>query len=81
MDKTKFLPFDEPKKTTFREENKMEAAKEIAKLVNGINTEQLLSTIDLIKKIRILPSLSFEQPTNGSTEPIAEEQSKISTVP
>ena len=28
----------------------MEAAKEKAKLVNGINTEQLFSTIDLIKE-------------------------------
>jgi MoaA/NifB/PqqE/SkfB family radical SAM enzyme len=28
----------------------MEAAKEKAKLINGINTEQLFSTIDLIKE-------------------------------
>jgi uncharacterized OsmC-like protein len=33
-----------------RRKNKMEAAKEKAQLMNGVNTEQLFSTIDLIKE-------------------------------
>jgi uncharacterized OsmC-like protein len=33
-----------------RRKNKMEATKEKAKIVNGVNTEQLFSTIDLIKE-------------------------------
>jgi hypothetical protein len=50
MDKIKFLPFDKLKKQPLGRKNKMKAAKEKAKLVNGINTEQLFSTIDLIKE-------------------------------
>jgi uncharacterized OsmC-like protein len=39
------------KKSIFlRRKNKMEATKEKAKIVNGVNTEQLFSTIDLIKE-------------------------------
>ena len=50
MNKIKFLPFDELKKQPLGRKNKMEAAKEKAKFVNGVNTEQLFSTIDLIKE-------------------------------
>jgi uncharacterized OsmC-like protein len=38
------------KKHLLRRKNKMEATKEKAKIVNGVNTEQLFSTIDLIKE-------------------------------
>jgi uncharacterized OsmC-like protein len=44
------LPFDELKNYLLKRKNKMEATKEKAQLVNGVNTEQLFSTIDLIKE-------------------------------
>jgi hypothetical protein len=50
MHKIKFLPLDKLKNQPLWRKNKMEAAKEKAKLVNEINTEQLFSAIDLIKK-------------------------------
>jgi uncharacterized OsmC-like protein len=50
ISKIRFLPFDELKKLSLKEKNKMEATKEKAQSVNGVNTEQLFSTIDLIKE-------------------------------
>ena len=50
--KIRFLPFKlrAQKNYPLRRKNKMEATKEKTQLVNGVNTEQLFSTIDLIKE-------------------------------
>ncbi len=49
------------------------------KKVNGINVDQLFSTIELIKGNRISPNSSFAQGTNGSEGHIIAQQSKISS--